>query len=662
MHVVIDIECNSLRNPSKVWVVVCKDIHSGQYHIFRNLTTDEQAKTDFLRFASTVDVWIGHNILDYDLPIVDRLTGTQTCRTDVGQTVKDTLILSRLVCYSRPEGHSIKSYGEEFGYPKGDFSDWTKYSPEMEEYCIRDVDICHRIYDKYAKVIKDPAWQESIQSEHRFQLIVNDLHNNGFAFNTKKATGILDKVVSELAILDEAILKEFPPREVLIREFTPKATKHGTISKTSIPRSLWDNVHEYEVGKVYQHTKYEPFNPASHKQIIEILNEAGWVPVDKTKTHIETEREYNRLKRESGELERLDTTAQEFIMKLEKLKKSGWKINENNLNTLPSTAPSPARTLAKRILLEARRRTLVEWLGLVNPETNRIHGKFYGIGAWTHRMAHQEPNTANIPNDLDLAGRKKLLGKEMRSLWQAPRNRLLVGVDADAIQLRIFAHYIDEPEFTKAIVEGKKSDKTDPHSFNQRVLGSVCKSRAAAKRFIFALLLGAGIGKLAEILECSIPEAEEALANLMRRYEGFTRLKREVLPKDGRRGYFVGLDGRKVSIPGETASNRTHLAISGYLQNGEKVCMSFATQEWYSNKRMAELKKEYDWLLVNLVHDEWQTEVPNNMEVAIEIAKIQADSLRIVGERLKLRCPLAGSFWNDDINDYNIGSNWSVTH
>jgi len=35
-----------------------------------------------------------------------------------------------------------------------------------------------------------------------------------------------------------------------------------------------------------------------------------------------------------------------------------------------------------------------------------------------------------------------------------PRNRLLVGVDAEGIQLRIFAHLIDDPEFTTIISQG----------------------------------------------------------------------------------------------------------------------------------------------------------------------------------------------------------------
>src|SRR5262249_10882325 len=150
--------------------------------------------------------------------------------------------------------------------------------------------------------------------------------------------------------------------------------------------------------------------------------------------------------------------------------------------------------------------------------TGRIHGRFQGIGAWTHRMSHQKPNMANITNEYDTNGRIRLLGKELRQCWIAPKQKLLVGVDAEGIQLRIFAHYINDAEFIRSLVEGKKDDKTDPHSVNQQILGSCCKSRDAAKRFIFAFLLGAGIGKLSEILGVGQSEGQEALDRLYGRY------------------------------------------------------------------------------------------------------------------------------------------------
>lgn len=653
-RIVIDIEGNSLK-PDKIWLIVCKDIDAGKYEIFRKVTEDEKEAERFRDFCQGNILWIGHNVLGYDLLAINLLLGdciplpaTKSC---------DTLIISKMVNYSRKGGHSLASYGEEFGLEKIDFDDWSRYSEEMETYCIRDVDITEKIYRKYIRFINNPSYQKAIRCEHEFQLVVNRLTENGFGFNDEKAKRLLDKVERELAEIDGKIETAFPPREVVVREFTPKATKFGTISKTSVPRSLHEEIHKYEVGKTYQLKKLEKFNPSSHKQLIEVLWEAGWKPEDKTKTYLDTERELHiqRYKGKGVDLENNSDILKTLELKLQKLKKFGFKINEANLGTLPPSAPSPARLLAKRILLEARRRTLTEWLGLVQKD-NRIHGKFYGIGAWTGRMAHQEPNTANIPNEFDTQGNKKLYGKEMRSLWRAPRNRLLVGVDAEGIQLRIFAHYINDPEFTQALVNGKKEDKSDPHSLNQRILGEVCKSRAAAKRFIYALLLGAGHGKLAEILACSLGDAEEALARLLKRYQGFAYLKNDVIPADAKRGYFIGLDGRPVRILGETLGARKHLAMSGYLQSGEIVVMKHATLKWEPKL------KDYNSLLVDMVHDEWQTETPNDISIALTVAKMKADSLREVGEELGLLCPLAGSYWNDDLHDYTIGTNWSVTH
>lgn len=650
MRIVLDLECNALNNPTKIWVAVAKDLDTGEYHIFRDAHKSPE-REKFFEFLYNSKLIIGHNLLGYDFPVLEALVGA-TLRAP-GVVELDTLILSKLIDYPR-NGHSVESYGDEFGLPKGRHTDWSKYSPEMEEYCIRDVDITERIYKKYKKYLSNPERQPSIITEHKFQLICNSLEKNGFAFNQAKAQALLDKVKAELAVLDKDILTSFPPREVLIREFTPRATKFGTINRTSVPRTLHDRISEYEIGKTYQHTKLVEFNPSSHKQIIQVLNEAGWKPVDKTKTHIDTERSLNKIKRSRLRKNELDIETKALYDKYNELQKTGWKVNETNLETLPPSAPKPAKSLAKRILLESRRRTLTEWLELVHE--GRIHGRFYGIGAWTHRMAHQNPNTANIPNEFDTAGKKKLYGKELRSLWVAPKNRLLVGCDAEGIQLRIFAHYINDPEFTEALVKGKKDDKTDPHSLNQRILGDACRSRAAAKRFIYALLLGAGLGKLAEILGTDQPETERALDRLLSRYTGWADLKEEIFPKDAKRGYFIGLDGRAVRIPGDTESNRRHLAMSGYLQNGEAVCMKLATLKWHD--KLAGM----DSMLVNFVHDEWQTECPNNVDTALQIAKMKAESLKEVGEDLKLNCPLSGSYWNDDLQDYTISTNWSKTH
>jgi DNA polymerase I-like protein with 3'-5' exonuclease and polymerase domains len=203
------------------------------------------------------------------------------------------------------------------------------------------------------------------------------------------------------------------------------------------------------------------------------------------------------------------------------------------------------------------------------------------------------------------------------------------------------------------------------------VLGPVCRTRQAAKRFIYALLLGAGIGKLGEILEANREDTVLALNRILERYTGFAHLKDNVFPRDIRRGWFEGLDGRKVSIP--NVQEKPHLVMSGYLQNGESIIMKKATMEWmetlddveYLLGNMDNVSRFYNnrnYLLVDLVHDEWQVECPNNMDIAIKIGQAQCDALRKVGQDLNLKCPLAGSFFNKKKNDYTIATNWRLTH
>jgi len=661
-RIVLDIEANGLENPDKIWCIVCKDIDTEETRIFRDVQESPEA---FIKFAGTVDTVIGHNILGYDLPVIHRLLipcglsshwdiySNSTAETKL--KVFDTLCMSKLVDYSRLQGHSLDAFGREIGQEKLEnkstlfFKQW---SQELEDYCVRDVEINHQVF---LKLVADlPDWERSgcLQTEQSFQRVLNALHENGFYFNLNRATGYLETITADLAKLDGDILNAFPARPTAIREIHPKLTKFGTLNRSDFRWIKDGDLSEYNGGP-FTRIAWKEFNPSSHKQIVDVLQQAGWHPTDKTKTHIETEREINRLKYSHSPTKELDLNT--LNGKLETLKVYGYKINEENLSTLPSSSPAPARLLAKRIVLESRRRTLTEWCDLVQPD-GRIHGKFYGIGAWTHRMAHQEPNTANIPNEFREDGSKKFFGKELRSLWCAPKKRLLVGVDAEGIQLRIFAHYVNDPELTQSLVDGRKDNKTDPHSLNQRVLGEICKTRAAAKRFLYALLLGGGVGKFAEILDCSQEQAREAVDKFNERYPGFNVLKRERFPADAKAGYFTGLDGRKVLIPGNTVGDRRHLCMSGYLQNGEAIVMKRATLKWFDKLAGMDCK------LVNFVHDEWQTETPNNMEVALEIAKMQADSLRIVGEELGLNCPLAGSYWNEDKKDYTIGTNWYVTH
>lgn len=333
----------------------------------------------------------------------------------------------------------------------------------------------------------------------------------------------------------------------------------------------------------------------------------------------------------------------------EKFLKYGWTLSEVNLNTLPDDAPEGAKNLATWLTLEGRRSSLVEWLGHVKDD-GRIHGRFTHIGAWTGRMAHSAPNQANIPAAFHgkpktaVEAVKAKYDGPMRGLWRVEEGNWLVGTDAEGIQLRILAHLMNSQEYIDAIVSGKKEDETDIHNVNKRALGLKHVTRDMAKTFIYAFLLGAGPGKIAEILKVNSRQAADAMDNFTHSISGLHQLKNKVIPYVAKRGWFRGLDGRKVPVPSE------HKVLAGMLQNGEAVVMKHAALLWAKRAR----EEGINFKLVTWPHDEWQTEVCGNYATAERLGEIQRQSIVDTGVNLGIICPLAGST--------DIGKTWGETH
>lgn len=673
MLVVTDIETNALENPDKIWVICCKEVNSGVEHVFERVSDDPRS---FLSFNKGVTCHIGHNFLGYDALVLNNLLGPETINTS---RVIDTLIFSRLVNYNIKGGHSLEAWGERLKIKKQgiDISAWSTYIPLMKERCLSDIRINLRLYQYLSKYLT--VFKSSLRTEHDLQLFCNTLKSEGFPFDYPRALSLRDTLLKEITPLDDSLKSAFPPKSKFIKEVTPRTTKSGSINLSDF-RFLGKNpdLSPYSEGSSFSVFEFEEFNPGSYKQIISRLNEAGWKPTEKTKGHIEAIR---------------DKAPKEV---LEKFKEFGWKVSEENLKTLPDTAPEATKNLVRRLILASRLSDVEEWIALAELETPQtqqgrndtgtclesarktvqtdsntvgyggsqavekpavqplyaIHGNFLSIGSWTHRMAHQKPNMANIPipyapGDItsDLDREVSEINRVMRQLFTTRKGRRLVGVDADGIQMRIFAHVINETALIKALMSGDKKFGTDIHSVHWGALGrNICKSRDAAKTFIYAFLLGAGVGKVADILECSVPEAKIAIENFLEFYPGLRRFQESTAKDDFRRGYFIGLDGRYVAIPEERK------VLAGYLQNGEKVIMARAAVKWFR-----ELKQEgIPFWIRNFVHDEWQTETLDDEDIAERLAEVQINAIRSQAEELNLRCPLDGN--------RKFGYSWEETH
>lgn len=90
--------------------------------------------------------------------------------------------------------------------------------------------------------------------------------------------------------------------------------------------------------------------------------------------------------------------------------------------------------------------------------------------------------------------------------------------------------------------------------------------------------------------------------------------------------------------------------LAGYLQNGEVLVMKHAMIKWHKDCK----DEGHDFRLANFVHDEWQTIVRGNREIAERVAALQRNAIEWAGRELGVRCPLAGAS--------NIGKTWLDTH
>ena len=272
-------------------------------------------------------------------------------------------------------------------------------------------------------------------------------------------------------------------------------------------------------------------------------------------------------------------------------------------------------TLGKRIGM------LRSWLDAVE-EDGRIHGRVNTCGAVTGRMTHSSPNMAQIPSD-----------SLYRQCFVVDEGNKLVGVDASGLELRMLAHYMQDPEYTELILHG------DIHTYNQELAG--LPERNDAKTFIYALLYGAGDAKLGSIIN----EGARAGARLRQRFMGGLPAFSELVDKVGRisaKGTLPGLDGRRVHVRSE------HAALNTLLQSAGAIVMKQALVLATDTLR----KRAVPYRLVAQVHDEFQLEV--HPVFAEQVGRAFQQAIVDAGVELGLRCPLDGEFM--------IGDNWSHTH
>lgn len=591
MRLLFDIETNGLprKGLSVIHCLVLQDIDTGQVLRYNDTGASETVTTG-LNVLQEADVLVGHNIVGFDIPVIQDIYPFFKPKAKLF----DTLILSRMFFpdilqrdyRKKPIGmpgklygrHSLEAWGYRLGKYKGEFSkttDWASWSQEMEDYCAQDVAVGISLFELFSSKLND--YEDSIQLEHDLAVLMAKQEFAGWPFDVKKAQQLESVLRTEMDQLADQMRETFP--YVDGGEMIPKRpnSTRGYIKDAAF-------------------TKLKEFNPTSRDHIgWAFMTWRGWKPDQFTDT--------GRPKIDEGVLQSINTDEAKTFARILELQKA--------LGQLSDGANS--------------------WLKVVT-KLGRIHHTCQ-LATNTGRNAHSNPNLGQVSSD-----------PRCRALFGPGKDMRQVGADASGLELRMLGHYLayyDKGAFADVVVNG------DIHQQNADRVGC---SRKDVKTLTYAFIYGASDKKIGTSLDKSLNDKEatklgkEIRQKFLEAIPGLDQLLKGVA-KRAESDVLRALDGRPIRLQG-----KKHAALNYLLQSaGAIVCKRWNAISFDRFKELGyRWKIDYQWL--GWIHDEIQLAVTpnivNDARFILEWSIVQA------GEYYNLKVPLAseakdGASWAD---------------
>lgn len=629
--VVIDIEAdNLLHSISKLHCAVASTLDGKDIWRFDNTQMKE-----FCQFLDGVDVWIGHNIIQYDIPAVKKVLGYEY----KGKSV-DTMLMSRLqnphrqapfYAKNKKEAmkvHSLYSWGVRVGIDKPEIEHWDDYTPEILHRCEEDVKINVATYHELMKEAKGQKWKDAHMLTFKLWENLAKQEEAGWLVDQEymhKCIRLLDHMIARV----DRVLASHLPIVYDIKE-AKKDGEYGWVKKpfmksgaysASVEKHFPDERALYSciVGGPFSRIEFRPVDLSSPAEAKDWMLSQGWEP-----------EEWN-----------LDD---EGNPRSPKMPKDG---------EFPGVESKVGKLYAKRAKASHRRSNIEGWLKRIR-EDGRIEARVTGL-ADTGRMKHA--GVVNVPNG------EAFFGPQMRRCFTSEEGMVLVGCDSAGCQNRMLAARVGDDFFTKTLIEGKKEDGTSIHHVNQRALKEVAGidvSYGLAKNLNYAFMFGASDNKLGRMLGKSKEVGAEVRRALLSVAAGFERLVNDLTTEwrsnakqrrnrwnkmEYHSGWIKGLDGRPIFIKSE------HAILVYMLQSDEAIMMSAAYN--LLHKRLAsKYKWGIDYKIVGFMHDEFQIEC--RPAIADTVGEIAAKCIVDAGKFYDIACPHKG--------EYEIGKNWFETH
>jgi len=193
----------------------------------------------FKDFIQEGDILVGHNIIDFDLPILSLYTGfdykisanihKKSVFDDYdfkvydlfnGKKIKicDTLLLSKLLNPDRLGGHSLDAWGKTIGEYKQEYKGgFEKYSKEMLHYNIQDVKVNMKLYNRLREEIipsQTQFYEEAYTHEAAMADIVHRSSHFGFKFDVDHAKWCVEDLQQKMKEIEDKVHPILPMYEL----------------------------------------------------------------------------------------------------------------------------------------------------------------------------------------------------------------------------------------------------------------------------------------------------------------------------------------------------------------------------------------------------------------------------------------------------------------
>jgi len=283
----------------------------------------------------------------------------------------------------------------------------------------------------------------------------------------------------------------------------------------------------------------------------------------------------------------------------------------------------------------------VDALPLLADADSRVHTTFQSAATATGRLSSINPNLQNIPVRTEL-------GREIRAAFTAAPGTELLSADYSQIELRLLAHFTEDPLLIRAY-----SEDIDVHTLTASEVFGIAvdamdkETRNRAKAVNFGIVYGISAFGLAAQLSIPQAEAKAYIERYFARYQGVRAFIEKTLEQTRKDGFVRTMFGRLRPIPDIESRNPNQrgfaerTAINTPLQGTGADLIKLAMISLDRKLTVRKLKTR----MVLQVHDELLFEVPaDEKDEAATLVRSEMEGV------VKLKVPL--------VADLSFGKNW----